>query len=145
MRKNLKTILHLCSVYLSFYLIMNFILNEDIFISRSFKSIFFGASNDELIAIILIANTIFYLTVYYSSIKSKCKLITTKFKFIEYTFIGTLIILTPYLYLIITSELTEFFYNYTNIVFLLYLSIYIFGILLFTFTSKTILNSKKRI
>lgn len=141
MRKNLKTTILLCIVYLSFYILMNFILNQDIFISRSFKSIFFGVSNNELIAIILIVNTIFYLTVLYSSIKSKSKLITTKFKFIEYTFIGTLIIFTPYLYLIITSELTEFFYNYTNIVFLLYLSIYIFGILLFIFTSKTLLNS----
>lgn len=143
MRKSFKITSLLSIVYISFYFIMSFILEQDILISKSFKLMFFEASNKELIAIIMIINTIFYLWIFYNVFKSKNNLITSKFKFIEFTFIGTIIFFIPYLYLTLNPEFTDFFYNYTNILFLLYISIYIFGILVFTFTSKILLTSKK--
>lgn len=142
MRKSFKTITLLSIVYIIFYFIMDIILNEDILISRSFKSIFYEASNIELITISIIINTVFYSLIFYCVIKAKSHLTTLKFKFIEFTFIGTLIIFIPYLLLIIKAELNDFFYNYTCVAFILYISIYIFGILLFTLTSKILLSAK---
>ena len=142
MRKSFKIIALLSIVYIIFYFIMNFILNEDILISRSFKSIFFEATNIELITISIIINSIFYSLIFYRVIKAKSHLTTLKFKFIEFTFIGTLILFIPYLLLIINTDLNDFFYNYTCVAFILYISIYIFGILLFILTSKFFLSAK---
>jgi hypothetical protein len=144
MKKKIKIILSISISYISFYFIMNFILNEDILLSRSFKSFFFEATNEELITIILVINTLFYTSIFYITLKNKNNLITSKFKFIEYTFIGTIIFFIPYLYLILNPESIDFFFSYTNILFLLYISIYIFGALIFILTSKFLLSPKKQ-
>lgn len=121
---------------ISFWLIMYYILNVDFLLLKSFKFVFFEVTIYELIIICSLINILFYAIIIYNVINTRDNLISTKLKFIEFTFIGTITLFISYLFLLLISEASDSFNNYTNILFLLYMSIFSFGILLLIFSSK---------
>lgn len=124
-----------------FYFIIRIILNEDILIINSFNNLFFKTSTEELSIITLGFNAIFYLCVFLRILIANGNNLTSKFKFIEYTFWITIIIFTTYFYLQVL-DFNELHQNYIDILFLLYISLFIFGFLLFISIAILIFTTK---
>lgn len=127
-----------------FYFIIKTILREDILIVNSFNILFFKISTEELSIITLGFNAIFYLCLFLCVLKANGNNLKSKFKFIEYVFWVTIIIFITYFYLQVI-DFNEIHQNYTDILFLIYMSLFIFGFLLFISIAIMILITKNLI
>lgn len=109
-----------------FFFVMNSILKKDKLIVDSFNVLFFTIQTEELSLITLLINVIFYSYLFFSLLKIKGDNIKSKFDFFEFIFLLPILIFMPYIYLLIFN-INDVHLSYTNILFLLYTSLLIFG------------------
>lgn len=133
MKERIYLIVPLLISSICFFFTMNIILKEDILIVDSFNVLFFTIKTEQLSLIILVINIIFYSFVLFNILKLESNSIKSKFDFFEFIFLFPTIIFIPYLYLLIFN-LNDLNLSYTNILFMLYTSLLIFGFMLFLFT-----------
>ncbi len=125
-----------------FYLAIRIILKEDILIINSFNNLFFEISTEELSIISLGFSALFYSCLFLCILKTNSNNLKSKFKFIEYCFWITIIIFVTYFYLQITDP-NELQQCYIDILFLIYMSLFIFGFVLFISISIMVLITNR--
>ncbi len=142
MKETVQLFISILISSICFYFIINIILEEDVLIVDSFNVLFFKIKTKELSLITLIINIIIYSYIYFNLIKIKNNNIKTKFKYFEFIFLFPILIFAPYIYLLIFN-VYDLHLSYTNILFLLYTSLLIFGFTLIVFTILILFISDK--
>lgn len=141
MKQNLKLLSSIIISSICFFFTINTILHYDEFTLNSFNTLFYKTTYEELTFLFLGINLILYSNIVFLILQSKKKSIKSKFNFFELIFLTTFLIYTPYVYfLIFDSEIHQ---HYTDILFLIYISFFIFGFFLFTSLSISILIKNK--
>jgi hypothetical protein len=141
MNENLKLLSSIIISSICFFLAINTILFYDELTINSFNILFYKTTNEELTFLFLGINLIFYSYIIFLILQSKKNCIKSKFEFFQLIIFTILLIYTPYVcFLIFDSEIHQ---HYTDILFLIYISFFIFGFFLFTSLSISILINNK--
>lgn len=126
MKEKLQLLISILISSICFFFVMNSILKEDILIVDSFNLLFFNIQIEELSLISLVINVLFYSYLFFSLLRIKNDSLKTKLNYFELIFLIPVLMFLPYIYLLIFNK-SDAYLSYTNILFLLYTSLLIFG------------------
>lgn len=125
-----------------FYFEIYFIIKNDALIINSFNLIFFNISNEELSILCLSINLITYSYIFFMLIKTKLRCIINKFNIFEHIFFTSIIIMIVLLMLLFISD-DKLNTNIIDVLYLLFISFFIFSFNILTSISILILTKKQ--